>query len=301
MKTSPPSHRKGPWDAAGRSDGRLRGDTHPRAGGRKPDAFPSRLPAARVVTRAPCPGYRVLSEDAYLAGVDLNFGPLAPVAGAGRRGRTLHRLAGAAALSGAIGAGIGAVALAARRPARTDRHDTASGLLAQRSPRDESGLARGSVGAVPAALPRSSSPSARSRPLLSATSVRQPARARTSERTDLTPRLGTVGARRPATAPRMASPADGPTRAAESAEWTRAVPAAIEQTGSGVAAGSAGTGTDRASAGDGQMAGAGPALRQTARIGPGEQQTDGVPSAASAPANAAPATADAQSQFGFEH
>jgi hypothetical protein len=89
------------------------------------------------------------------------------------------------------------------------------------------------------------------------------------------------------------------------------VPAAIEQTGSGVAAGSAGTGTDRAGAGDGQMAGAGPALRQTAnpsaparetaQTRASDQQTDGVPSAASAPANAAPATADAQSQFGFEH
>ncbi len=240
MKPSPPSHRKAPWDAGGRLDGRLRGGTHPRAGGRKLDISPSRLPAARVASPAPRPGYRVFSEDAYLAGVDMRLGPRDPLAGAGR-GRTLQRLAGAAALSGALGAGIGAVALAAWRPARTARRDTSSRLLAERASRGAGRVARASVGPASASVPASSAPSARRRPLKSEPSVRRLARATVSMRRHLTRDLHAPAGPRPVTAP------------------------------------------------------------ATPQAGSGDQQTADAPNAVPPPAKTVPASADAQSQFGFEH
>ena len=48
MSISPPTHRRVPWDAGGRLNGRPHGDSHPRASGREPECSPLRLPAARV-------------------------------------------------------------------------------------------------------------------------------------------------------------------------------------------------------------------------------------------------------------
>lgn len=51
MNIPPPTHRRVPWDAGSRLDGRPLGDAHPRASGRKPDISPPRLPVARVHSR----------------------------------------------------------------------------------------------------------------------------------------------------------------------------------------------------------------------------------------------------------
>jgi DNA-directed RNA polymerase specialized sigma24 family protein len=48
MNISPPTHRRVPWDAGGRLNGRQHGAPHPRASGRDPESSPLRLPAARV-------------------------------------------------------------------------------------------------------------------------------------------------------------------------------------------------------------------------------------------------------------
>jgi hypothetical protein len=51
MNISPPTHRRVPWDAGSRMDGRRPGEAHPRTSGRKPGISPPRLPAARVNRR----------------------------------------------------------------------------------------------------------------------------------------------------------------------------------------------------------------------------------------------------------
>lgn len=48
MNITPPTHRRVPWDAGGRPNGRRHGDSHLRAGGRESEISPLRLPAARV-------------------------------------------------------------------------------------------------------------------------------------------------------------------------------------------------------------------------------------------------------------
>ena len=52
MTTNPPTHRRVPWDAGGRLNGRPHGDSHPRACGRELENSPLRFPAARVGARA---------------------------------------------------------------------------------------------------------------------------------------------------------------------------------------------------------------------------------------------------------
>jgi hypothetical protein len=269
MKPSPPSHRNSHRDAGGRLDGRPRGDTHPRAGGRKPDISLSRLPAARVALRAPYSGYRVFSEDAYQAGVDLRPGPGELLVGAGRRGRGLQRIAGAAALSGALGAGVGAVAFAASRPQRIDRRDTTSRLSTARTYRGAGRVARVSMSPASSLVPTSSSPPARRRRLISGAPAREQARATTSSRAH--PRSGLVaaGGSRPVAAPTMAGPSPSGAGAPHAAVWT-------------VTPAGPGTGAVRI------------ARPGTAQASEGDQQTAGA-------RTLAPATADAQGEFGFEH
>jgi hypothetical protein len=48
MNITPPTHRRVPWDAGGRSDGRPLGDAHPRESDRKPGVSPLWLPVVRV-------------------------------------------------------------------------------------------------------------------------------------------------------------------------------------------------------------------------------------------------------------
>ena len=275
MKPSPPSHRKAPRDAGGRLDGRPRGDTHPRAGGRKPDISPSRLPAARVALRAPCSGYRVFSEDAYLAGVDLSLGPDQSLVRAGRRARGLQRLAGAAALSGALGAGVGAVAFAASRPQRIDRRDTTSRPLTARTARAAGRVARVTMSPAPSSVAASSSSSssssspARTRRLMSGAPARERARATGPSRAHPRPGLIAAGGSRPVATPATAGPVPSSARAPHVAART-VIPAEPETAAVGVA----GSGTAQASVGD----------RQTAEA-----------------RAVVPATADAQGEFGFEH
>lgn len=281
MKPSPPSHRNAPWDAAGRLDGRPRGDTHPRAGGRKPDVSPSRLPVARVALRVPCPGYRVFSEDAYLAGADVSFdsrppvaGARRPIAGPGPRRLTLQRLAGAAALSATLGAGIAAVVLAARRPPRPDRRDTASRLSSAPGAGDTGRLMRASISTAVSrsasrpSVPTSSSPPAHARPGAKRAGSRPMGteRAGSARAGSARARSGRAGSGQTATA-RTATGRRGDER-------TRAVRAVTSVEPNTAAARAPGIGTAQASAGDQQTADARPAM---------------------------PAAPDAQSQFGFEH
>ena len=269
MKPSPPSHRKARRDAGGRLDGRPRGDTHPRAGGRKPDISPSRLPAARAALRAPRSGYRVFSEDAYLAGVDLSLGPSESLVRAGRRGRGLQRLAGAAALSGALGAGVGAVAFAASRPQRLDRGDTGSRLLTARTARAAGRVARVSMSPASSLVSTSSSAPARTRRLISGAPARGRTRATTSSRAIPRPGLVAAGRSRPVAAPAPAGPSASGARAPHVA--ARAV--------------------TPAEAGTAPVGVAGP---RTAQASAGDWRTAEAPTAV-------PATANAQGEFGFEH
>jgi hypothetical protein len=79
--------------------------------------------------------YRVCSEDEYLAGTD----PFAdwhatPAAEGAGRGRALRRLAGAAALTGAVGTVAGVVALAASRGHAVERREVAAARLVFSTP-----------------------------------------------------------------------------------------------------------------------------------------------------------------------
>ena len=70
-------HRRVPWDAAGRSQARPRGDAHPRACGRGPGISPPWPSVARVA-----PAYRIYSEEEFLAAEDWQ-GEAGAVAGSG--------------------------------------------------------------------------------------------------------------------------------------------------------------------------------------------------------------------------
>jgi hypothetical protein len=126
-----PLHRRVSWDAGYRSNDRRRGDAHSCACGRKPGGSQGWLPAARVHARGPVHGggargetlmarargasqaaYRVYGEDEYLAGAGALAEWGTPPARGVLRERRLRRLAGAAALTGAVGTVGGAIAVA---------------------------------------------------------------------------------------------------------------------------------------------------------------------------------------------
>jgi hypothetical protein len=74
-----------------------------------------------ILRRTPRAVYRVYSQDDYLAGADqLDSRDPSPVAGVSRE-RLLRRLAGAAVLTGAVGATAGVIVLAGIRERSTDR------------------------------------------------------------------------------------------------------------------------------------------------------------------------------------
>ncbi len=222
-----------------------------------------------MALRAPCSGYRVFSEDAYLAGVDLSLGPDESLVRAGRRARGLQRLAGAAALSGALGAGVGAVAFAASRPQRNGRRDTTPRPLTALTARGAGRVARVSMSPAPSLVPTSSSSQARTSRLVSGAPAREKARATRPSRAHPRPGLVAAGGLRAVATPAMAGPVTSGARAPRVAAPT-VTPAEPETAAVRVA----GPGTAQASAGD----------RQTAKA-----------------RAVVPATANAQGEFGFEH
>jgi hypothetical protein len=131
-------HRRVPWDAEGRSQARPHGDAHPRARGRGPGISPPWPSAARVASRprrgatllrpTPRPGYRVYSEEEFLAAEECSGQDARDLAagrstiGGGGEARSRGRVAAAAALAAAATAMAGVVAMnAARSRAGTER------------------------------------------------------------------------------------------------------------------------------------------------------------------------------------
>jgi len=85
-----------------------------------------------LMRRRPRAVYRVYTEEEYLAGVDALGDWQAPSPGEATRGRRLHRLAGAAALSGAVGTVVGVVGFAVLRAHPVARRAMAAELAAPR-------------------------------------------------------------------------------------------------------------------------------------------------------------------------
>jgi hypothetical protein len=83
----------------------------------------------RSVRRRSAATYRVYGEEEYLAGVDALAGRDLPPAGDLGHGRRLQRIAGAAALTGAVGTVGGVVGLAGLRMHTVDRREIAQRVV----------------------------------------------------------------------------------------------------------------------------------------------------------------------------
>ncbi len=131
MNTPHYPHRRVPRDAAGRSQARPRGDSHPRASGRGPDSSPPEPPAASVAPRSSALGvasrssrtgaakrplYRIYSEEEFFAAdPTIAFAPSS--CGERRRRARLPwtRLGALAALVGVVTAAVAVVVWGATR------------------------------------------------------------------------------------------------------------------------------------------------------------------------------------------
>ena len=204
MNLSPPTHRRAPWDAGGRLNGRQHGDPHPRVSGRDPESSLLRLPAARVLgsvaaamtllRRAPREVYRVYGEQEFFACAPGGEHVEATMPAIGVR--RLHRVADATMVLAAMGA-VGALLAIATRSAAGDGRRVGAGLLAATG---SLGSSRGSRTHVWRGLANADAdgPRKRSAPARPADRARQVElarqvdRARTSHRASARPRAGAV-------------------------------------------------------------------------------------------------------------